>query len=222
MEVLLAACAEQGWQTVRHCAFVLQGWFWLSDGVCVHAADFSSNAPSQSTEQVEEVRRTQADFLFRQNDLEGAARSYAATRVPFEEVRTFCRNYISFCQFQFGVGAGGVEVRERRRKTGAEVIHWASSGGIQTRGMFLVVFLFVHLRISYTFVQDKLQRTVLCTWLTEMLLEEVVRCNNLPATGTARLDSDAAEQAVREFHEFLSKQAVGACLRCWRVSFDHR
>lgn len=33
------------------------------------------------------VSHAQADFLFSKGDMENAARSYAATRVPFEEVR---------------------------------------------------------------------------------------------------------------------------------------
>jgi hypothetical protein len=44
----------------------------------------------QSAEQIEEVRRAQAEFLFRHNHMEEAAASYAATTVPFEEVR--CSN----------------------------------------------------------------------------------------------------------------------------------
>ncbi len=43
---------------------------------------------SQTLEQVEEVRRAQADSLFALGDLAAAARSYAATQVPFEEVPT--------------------------------------------------------------------------------------------------------------------------------------
>ena len=57
-------------------------------------------------------------------------------------------------------------------------------------------------------LQDKIQKVVLCTWLTEMLLDEVMRCNNIAAVGTARLDSDAAERSVREFHDFLVANAV--------------
>lgn len=41
----------------------------------------------QTEEQREMVSHAQADFLFSKGDMENAARSYAATRVPFEEVR---------------------------------------------------------------------------------------------------------------------------------------
>jgi hypothetical protein len=41
----------------------------------------------QSSEQAEEVRQAQANFLFGRGEMIDAARSYAATKVPFEEVR---------------------------------------------------------------------------------------------------------------------------------------
>lgn len=44
----------------------------------------------QSAEQIEEVRRAQAEFLFRHKQMTEAAVSYAATTVPFEEARFVC------------------------------------------------------------------------------------------------------------------------------------
>jgi hypothetical protein len=68
-------------------------------------------------------------------------------------------------------------------------------------------------------LQDRVQKTVLCAWLTEMMLEDVVRLNNISAALVKPLDASAAEASIREFRAFLKdcKVRFSGCTACLKM-----
>ncbi len=65
--------------------------------------------------------------------------------------------------------------------------------------------------------QEKTQKTILCTWLTEMYLEELA--NASAASGIAAIDAEKYHAIIKEFETFLKTYEVGcaACTRCART-----